>query len=125
MRTFTFVALTNAVEGREQEFNDWYDTQHLHDVLNVPGFVAAQRFELVGQPVRAERTYRYCATYEVVTDDPDGALRELLARAGTPRMPMSDAMAEEIYAVLYEARSPVVRLQDHQTQQVRPRQSDR
>jgi hypothetical protein len=91
MRTFTFVALTNAVPGREQEFNDWYDNQHVKDVLAIPGFVAAQRFERVGGAVRAVSPYRYLATYEVVTDDPDAALQE-----------------QDIYAVLYEARSPQV-----------------
>lgn len=110
MRTFTFVALTNAVAGREQEFNDWYDNQHVKDVLAIPGFVAAQRFERIGPVVRAGSPYRYLATYEVVTDDPDAALRELLARVGTPSMPMSEAMEQDIYAVLYEERSsPVVR----------------
>ena len=54
MRTFTFVALTNAVAGREQEFNDWYDHQHVKDVLAIPGFLTAQRFERVGQVVRSQ-----------------------------------------------------------------------
>lgn len=109
MRTFTFVALTNAVAGREQEFNDWYDHQHVKDVLAIPGFVSAQRFERVGPVVRAGNPYRYLSTYEVVTDDPDAALRELLARVGTPSLPMCEAMEQDIYAVLYEARSPQVR----------------
>ena len=81
----------------------------MKDVLAIPGFVAARRFERVGPVVRAGSPYRYLATYEVVTDDPDAALRELLARVGTPSMPMSEAMEQDIYAVLYEARSPQVR----------------
>jgi hypothetical protein len=105
MKTYTFVALTNAVAGREQEFNDWYDRRHVPDVLAIPGFVAARRYERVGPVVRAEHTYRYLATYEVVTDDPDAALQELLARVGTSLMPISEAMAPDVYAVMYEARS--------------------
>ena len=31
------VALANCVEGRVAESNDWYDNQHLADVLAVPG----------------------------------------------------------------------------------------
>lgn len=106
MRNCMLIALTNAVEGREQEFNDWYDRQHVNDVLAIPGFVSAQRFEALGTPVRAQHVYRYCACYEVITDDPEEALRDLLARAGTSRMPMSDALADCVYSVLYEARSP-------------------
>ena len=108
MRTFKLVALTNAVEGKDHEFNEWYDTRHLRDVLDIPGFISAQRFEMVGQVVTPERLYRYCALYEIVTDDPDGVLGELRARAGGPLMQMSDALAQEIHTVLYEARSPVV-----------------
>jgi hypothetical protein len=104
MTTYTFVALTNAVAGREQEFNDWYDRQHVPDVLAVPGFVAARRYEIVGQPVRAAHTYRYLATYEVVTDDPEASMQELIARLGTSSMPITPAIEPDIYAVMYRVR---------------------
>jgi hypothetical protein len=104
VRKFTLIALTNPVEGREGEFNDWYDQRHLRDVLQIPGFVSARRFHMVGPPVRAERLYRYCSMYEIVTDDPDAVVRELLARLSTASMPISEALAPDIYSVLYEAR---------------------
>ena len=37
------LVLSNAVEGKEDEFNDWYSNVHLHDGVKVPGFVAAVR----------------------------------------------------------------------------------
>jgi hypothetical protein len=58
-------------------------------MLAIPRFVAARRYERV----------------ELVTDDPDAALQELLARVGTAQMPISEAMAPDVYAVMYEARS--------------------
>jgi hypothetical protein len=60
------VVLSNAVDGEDDQFNDWYDNQHLGDVLQVPGFIAARRFRLSeGQMPGAESPYRYLAIYEV------------------------------------------------------------
>src|SRR5678815_3844677 len=41
------IALSDPVEGREAEFNDWYTGRHLPDVLAVPGFVGGQRFKVI------------------------------------------------------------------------------
>ena len=46
MTKYTFVVMTNASEGKEEEFNRWYNQHHIPDVLNVPGFVSGQRFRL-------------------------------------------------------------------------------
>ena len=44
MPRYNLIVLTNPVDGREDEYNDWYTNVHLDDVLKVPGVVAAQRF---------------------------------------------------------------------------------
>jgi hypothetical protein len=33
--------------GREREFHDWYDSEHIPDRLVIPGFAAATRYEVV------------------------------------------------------------------------------
>lgn len=99
------VVLTNCVEGEDEEFNRWYSDMHLDDVLKVQDFVAAQRFRLAGV-VSADKPYRYCAIYEVETDDPAAALARLQAKAGTPEMFVSDTLAPPAYAVLYEEIAP-------------------
>ena len=38
------IVMSDAVEGRDDEYNDWYDRVHLADVLALPGFVAARRY---------------------------------------------------------------------------------
>jgi len=53
MVKFTYLVLTNAVPGREEEFNRWYTEQHLPDVLRVPGVVSAQRFSRTEQQRKA------------------------------------------------------------------------
>jgi hypothetical protein len=67
------------VAGQDEQFNDWYDTVHLPDVLDVPGFVAAQRF-IASPSVHGELPERrYLAIYEIDTDDLPGALAALSA----------------------------------------------
>src|SRR5215469_214807 len=46
MAKHTFLVLTNPVQGKEKEYNDWYTNQHIPDVVSVPGIVAAQRYKL-------------------------------------------------------------------------------
>jgi hypothetical protein len=81
MARHTFVVFTNPTEGREDEFNDWYDNTHLNDVVNVEGFVAAQRFKLAETDPPQEFPHRYLALYEVESDDL-GKVAQALSEAG-------------------------------------------
>jgi len=92
MSRYMCIALTNPVEGREQEFNEWYDNQHIPDVLSVPGCVSAQRFKLsdVQLPNRPS-PYRYLAVYEF---ESDAAQRVVKAIVEAP-MPLSDAVSRD------------------------------
>ena len=94
MAKYTFIVLTNPVEGKESEYNDWYDRQHIPDVLNVPGFVSAQRFHLADAQMSRDgnRAHKYLAVYEIETDDLAGTLKELRARGGTAEIVPSDAI---------------------------------
>jgi hypothetical protein len=67
-----FIAFTNAVEGRADEFNDWYNDTHLHEVLSIAGFRSVQRFK--ASPAQRERDqppFEYLAIYEVEGDAPE------------------------------------------------------
>jgi hypothetical protein len=94
MAKYTFVVMTNPTAGKEDEFNEWYNTHHIPDVLNVPGFISAQRFCVAEAQMGGEksRAYKYLALYEIETDDVAGVLKELRARAGTPEIVPSDAI---------------------------------
>jgi hypothetical protein len=105
MAQYFFVVITNAIAGKEQEFNTWYDQQHLADVLRIPGFVAARRFELA-EP-QSDLPGRYLALYELETDDPQAALAELKRRAGTEQMVVSEALdASKVSTTLFAALGP-------------------
>jgi primosomal replication protein N len=49
------VVMTNAVEGKDQEFNHWYSNVHLGEVVAIPGFVSAQRYKLADSEIAGER----------------------------------------------------------------------
>jgi hypothetical protein len=82
-------ALSNPVNGMEEEFNRWYGTDHLlHGVLN-PGVLAGQRFRRAQAPWPSGK-HEYLMIWEF--DDPDFALRELAAAKNTAAMPLSPAI---------------------------------
>lgn len=97
MKNCVLVVYSNPVDGREDEYNDWYNRIHLPDVLKVPGFVSAQRFEISGSAGfgnggPGNTGWRYLAIYEFATDDPAAAFAALMERAGGPDMVLSEAM---------------------------------
>jgi hypothetical protein len=57
------IVTTNPPADMEEEFNVWYDREHLPERLSVPGFERAQRYYLID----GER--RYLALYDVSAFD--------------------------------------------------------
>ena len=92
MKNYIFLVFSNPTIGKEDAYNEWYDTQHLADVVNVPGFVSAERFKLADVNNTGPKDYKYLAIYTVRTDDVHATHEMLQAAAGTPAMVMSDAI---------------------------------
>jgi len=46
-----FVVGHEVPQNRHQEFNAWYDTEHIPALLSVPGFLSVRRFKLVERPI--------------------------------------------------------------------------
>lgn len=108
MARYQFHVFSNPADGREADYNLWYDDVHLGEVLQVPGFVAASRFRLAPDPAGKAPTHAYLAVYEMEVDDPAAALAELTARAGDGRIAMSDALGPveaRLYEVVTERRT--------------------
>ena len=87
MARYKLVALSNAAEGRDEDYNQWYQNQHMPDVLSVPGFISCERLVCLG-----EGAHRYLAIYEIETDDIESVLAEFAKRPGTELMPVSDSL---------------------------------
>src|ERR1700722_14635789 len=98
MPTHFFISLMNAKPGRDQEYEDWYGKEHLPDVLQIPGFVAAQRFKISeAQLPGMTPRWKYLVIYEIAGVSPAAALAELGRRIGSD-MAISDALAPDVAA---------------------------
>lgn len=83
------------IEGREAEFDEWYNNVHLPEILAVPGVVSAQRFNLMdaeitrvaGIPVP---THRYLAIYEM-EGDVDATMKAITEGVESGTIHMSDS----------------------------------
>ncbi|MFN2536928.1 MAG: hypothetical protein ABR549_02105 [Mycobacteriales bacterium] len=105
MSRHLLLVASEPMAGQEAEFNTWYDDVHLPDVLQVPGFVRAER--LIAAPsVHGELPeHRYLAIYEIETDDLPRALAALREAArGMYLSPAFDRAATTQFA--YTALEP-------------------
>jgi hypothetical protein len=73
MDKWLLVVGTNCSDpAREKEFNDWYNSTHLSDVLETPGFTGATRYE---NTAPEEGEAKFLALYEIETDDIEGFMK--------------------------------------------------
>jgi hypothetical protein len=94
-----FLVFSNPTEGQEAEYNEWYDSTHVHEVLDVPGVVAAQRYalapmdipEVEGAPSPPPPAHRYLAVYELESD-PNEVMAEFLRRLTTGEMTLHEGL---------------------------------
>ena len=84
--TGIFLVYTDVDSRHEDEFNDWYNTEHLPELLAVPGILAAARYEAVkGGP-------KYLAAYET---ESMGVL-DTAAFKNRPRTPWGERMSPTV-----------------------------
>jgi hypothetical protein len=96
-----FIVLSDPVQGKEQAYNDWYDQQHLHDMLTIAGVISAQRFAFVCK-INDVPHWRYCALYTIEGDDPAAVIENLLKNVASGAIYVSDSMDQHTYAAAYE-----------------------
>ena len=92
MPTYRYIMFSNPTEGRDADFNAWYDDVHIPDIMNTGAFTRGERFEVVSSPHTPPSEQRYAAIYDIEGDDPDAALDKLVASFTRGEMRMSDAM---------------------------------
>jgi len=107
MPRYKLVVLSSPLEGREADYNDWYQNIHMRQVMAIPGFESGQRYRR-SAALTQDEFFPYLAIYEIETDDIAGALAELRRRAGNGQVTTSDALAPKVYAVAYEALGSAV-----------------
>ena len=104
---YRLLAFTQAVEGREKEFNDWYDQTHLREVMAPGGFASAERFRLQ-RTVGGQFENPSLVLYSLEARD-GASLQTTLRGMGATKYTMSDAgRFDRTQLALYESCSPRV-----------------
>ena len=70
------VFLTEPTEGRENEFNEYYEKLHIDEVLATTGWTSGQRFVL-GDQAGMKCPLPYLAVYEAEADNPKAVIEKL------------------------------------------------
>ncbi len=108
MARHLLIALSRPVEGREAEYNDWYQNVHLAQMVALPGFVSAQRFR-VSRSLGARDVFPYLALYEIDTDDIDASVRAIETSPESGTLLIADSIDRQAaYAAIYEEFGEVV-----------------
>jgi ketosteroid isomerase-like protein len=87
MARHKLMALTNAVPGKEKEFDTWY-ARHIHDVLAWPGVLSAQKLSV--KVAGDAHKWTTMAIYDIETDDPTKFQADMGAAVGTDAIPITD-----------------------------------
>jgi hypothetical protein len=86
---FTVIVYTSPVEGREDEYNAWYDDVHLAEFSALPGVISGRRFQVTSATPDGKPTY--AAVYELSTY-PREVFAAMNAAIKDGSMHMSDAV---------------------------------
>jgi hypothetical protein len=95
-----FVVLSNPLEGEDDTFNKWYDEVHVPEVLDVPGVIAAQRYDLAELDIPEDEdlpaqlpppTHRYLVIYEL-DRAPQEVMAEFLNRVMTGKLSLGETL---------------------------------
>ena len=85
------IVFTHPVDlSMEDQFNEWYNGNHIIDVIKTPHFRSATRYRL-SKGVRGAMPAPYLAVYELDNDDVEAVHEGLMTWMGTPddfRLPM-------------------------------------
>jgi hypothetical protein len=91
MAKYLMVVQSKAAEGRDAEYNEWYDTAHLADICALPGVRSGRRFDYASS-LMGEPGLPYLAIYEIETDDINAVAAELGKRSMDGTIRQSDSL---------------------------------
>ena len=92
MEKYVVMIKSNAVSGKEAEYEDWYNNTHLEEVLQVPGFVSGQQFRVKPENGQDAPVFSHLARFEVESEDIDATLATLRNTFMSGAMTLTDAM---------------------------------
>ena len=93
---FIQIVFSNPAEGKDDEFNEWYDNVHIPDLLAIPGMLSAQRYDLRAAEIyrmegATQPEHRYLLIYEM-EGDVDAILQEIQENVAAGKINMADCL---------------------------------
>lgn len=80
---YVMLVFANPIPGKETEFNDWYTSTHMGDLVQLQGWMGAQRFRIVTnvqpRPSQAGYTHGYLIIWDLEETDANAALGRMTA----------------------------------------------
>jgi hypothetical protein len=80
---YAMLVFANPIPGREAEFNEWYTNTHMGDLVQLPGWVGAQRFRIITnvtpRPTAAGYSHGYLIIWDLEETDANSALARMTA----------------------------------------------
>jgi hypothetical protein len=86
---FTLIVYTSPADGREDEYNAWYDDVHLSEFSALPGVISGRRYQVTSATSDGKPTY--AGVYEL-SSHPDEVLKAMSRAIKDGSMHMSDAV---------------------------------
>jgi hypothetical protein len=83
---YTLIVYTSPADGKEAEYNAWYDDIHLPEFSALPGVINGRRFKVAG-----DGKAQYAAIYEL-SSHPDNVMAAMNAGIKDGTMHMSDVI---------------------------------
>lgn len=106
MAVFNLLVFMGPTEGKEDEFNQWYDDDHVPHALGLKGFRSGRRFKAGPEYMGREAPAKYAAFYEIEAESLDEALE--IATEGTANSYISDAVdIASAYAIPLTPLGPI------------------
>jgi uncharacterized protein (TIGR02118 family) len=65
---FLFMVRANVAPEQEDAFNEWYNREHLPDVMRLPGCLRGARYRVL-DGLAGDTSYRYLALYEFESEE--------------------------------------------------------
>jgi hypothetical protein len=91
MAKWIMAVQSRAVEGRDDDYNEWYDTVHKQEICAVEGVQSCRRFDYA-MAMMGEPGLPYLSIYEIEADDIMTVVGALGQRAQSGEMTQTDSL---------------------------------
>ncbi len=105
MGKYVMVVQSSAKEGRDDEYNEWYDTIHAREICSVPGILTCRRLKATPIAIPTPGA-AYISLYEIETDNIGALMTEMGRRSAAGEQTPTDSLDKSSAALwIYEDMS--------------------